>query len=309
MYAYQFPEQRGCAIRLPMTPLRIRPSTLWGAVCLSIVALLFEVGVSRAKWWFLVEDRPSIGPHIAASAGGAVVVAELFTSEGCSSCPPADEVLSRLVRGSLEGTVVLGLSEHVDYWDRLGWRDPFSSPAFSTRQSEYQSRVFRTGSVYTPQLVIDGQFEAIGSDLDAVRRAIASAAAIPKATVGMAVWRADAEHLSVEVRVNVGSDIRVAEPLDMVVAVTQDHLTSDVRRGENRGRSLTHTSVVRSLTALGSITPPGRGFETTATVPMAPEWNLGNIGIIGLLQERRSRRIVGAGSARVSRRESSPSGG
>jgi len=94
----------------------------------------------------------------------AIVVAELFTSEGCSSCPPADEILSRLVQQQpVPNVTVLGLIENVDYWNRLGWADPFSSPAFSERQSEYAARVFRSSGVYTPQIIIDGSLEEVGS--------------------------------------------------------------------------------------------------------------------------------------------------
>src|SRR5439155_9854958 len=93
-----------------------------------------------------------------------VVVAELFTSEGCSSCPPADQVLSQLVKRGQPGVEVLALGEHVDYWDRLGWRDPFSSSANSSRQAQYDARVFHRNEVYTPQLVIDGKLAAVGSD-------------------------------------------------------------------------------------------------------------------------------------------------
>lgn len=227
-----------------------------------------------------------------------VVVAELFTSEGCSSCPPADDVLSRLVSEPLDGTVVLGLGEHVDYWDRLGWRDPFSSPAFSSRQTEYQRDVFRTAGIYTPQIVIDGQFEAVGSDVAAVRRAIARAARIPKASIDVAVSPSGDGQLSVHVRIDPPSAV-VRERADVVIAITGSHLTSDVRRGENRGRTLTHSAVARDLTALGSIASPGQAFDTTVTVPRPPAWNSRDIRVIALLQERLSRRIVGAGSALV----------
>src|SRR5437899_3897798 len=107
------------------------------------------------------------------SAPRSMVVVELFTWEACSSCPPADDVLSQLAhRQPVPGVQVLALGEHVDYWDRLGWRDPFSSPAFSARQSNYDARVFHAHQVYTPQLVIDGRLERVGRDARAGERAV-----------------------------------------------------------------------------------------------------------------------------------------
>src|SRR5580704_13674088 len=121
-------------------------------------------------WTFHREVGPAAGQL---STTKSMVVAELFTSEGCSSCPPADAVLSRLVlRQPVAGVEVLALGEHVDYWDRLGWRDSFSSAAYSARQSNYDARVFHRNEVYTPQLVVDGQLERVGSDVDAVQRAV-----------------------------------------------------------------------------------------------------------------------------------------
>jgi hypothetical protein len=233
-----------------------------------------------------------------ASSTPAIVVAELFTSEGCSSCPPADELLRRLVREPLEGTVVVGLGEHVDYWDHLGWRDPFSSPISSSRQSDYQRHVFRTATIYTPQVVIDGQFEAVGSNVPAVRRAIVTAAKLPKAVIELAA-SAVAERVTVRLHVTLPPGVAVREQADVVLAVTQDHLTNDVRRGENSGRRLAHSAVVRSLTTVGSLQASGRTFDTATTVPIGADWTRADVRIIGLLQERQSRRIIGAGFARI----------
>ncbi len=133
----------------------------------------------------------------------SIVVAELFTSEGCSSCPPADAVLSELVLGhSVVGVEVLALGEHVDYWDRLGWRDPFSSGLYSSRQSNYDAHVFHRHEVYTPQLVVDGRLERLGSDIGEVRRAIEQAARAPKAAVDVAALLANDRDLHVNVHVH-----------------------------------------------------------------------------------------------------------
>ena len=273
------------------------------AVVLCVAGSLVWASLGRAGRAFAGTRDPWLGAAAPASSAHDVVVAELFTSEGCSSCPPADEVLRRLVREPVDGTIVLGLGEHVDYWDHLGWRDPFSSPAFSNRQAEYQGQVFRAGSIYTPQLVVDGQFEVIGSDVPAVRRAIANAARIPKAAIDVAASLAGDGLLSVRVRMSPPAAGAIRERADLIVALTQDHLASEVRRGENHGRVLAHSAVVRSLTALGSVQPPVRAFDKTVTIPVAADWEVRDVRVIGLLQERRSRRIVGAGSAHVSARE------
>jgi hypothetical protein len=234
------------------------------------------------------------------STARTIVIAELFTSEGCSSCPPADEVLSQLVhRQPVAGVEVLALGEHVDYWDRLGWRDPFSSPAFTARQSEYDAQVFHTNNIYTPQLVVDGQLERVGSDVIAVQRAIKQAAQAPKAAVGVTVGNATDRELHVEVHVDMPPGLAIGDTADVLVAVTEDNLVTDVRRGENGGRTLKHSAVVRRLTAVGALAAQDRSFSTTASVPWAREWNSDNVRVVAFLQERRSRRIVGAGVATI----------
>jgi hypothetical protein len=280
-----------------MAHFTIRRSVVVAAVSVCVAGGLVSTWRERVGRMFTGD--PWLDVSASDGLNHAVVVAELFTSEGCSSCPPADEVLSRLVREPLGSTVVLGLGEHVDYWDHLGWRDLFSSAAFSSRQTEYQRQVFRTGSIYTPQLVVDGQFEAVGSDVSAVRRAIANAARMPKAAIGVTPSRMGDGQLSVRVEINLPSDVDLHEQADIIIAMTQDHLTTDVRRGENRGRTLTHSAVVRSLTTVGSLDPRVRTFDQTATVPLGADWNLQDVRIIAILQERRSRRIVGAGATHL----------
>jgi hypothetical protein len=191
---------------------------------------------------------------------------------------------------------VVGLSEHVDYWDHLGWRDPFSSPAYTTRQAEYAARVFHSGSTYTPQLVIDGQYEAVGSDVAAVRKAILRASNAPKALVRLSAAHKNAGRIDVHVQVVHQAGVVLRERGDIIVAVTQDGLADDVSRGENRGRRLVHSAVVRSLTALGSVAGPEPAFTSSTSLPIDPTWNMSDLRVIALLQEHGSRRILGAGS-------------
>ncbi len=231
-------------------------------------------------WVGQVEVRSAAQPGN--GAGHPVVVAELFTSEGCSSCPPADDLLRRLSEGDLASEVqVIALGEHVDYWDRLGWRDASSSSAFSARQSAYDAAVFRTGGIYTPQLVVDGVLQAVGSDASAVRR-------VP-----------EPDRMRVDVRAEVGAAVSAKGSADLVVAVTEDGVVSHVRRGENGGRTLRHAAVVRSLTTIGALPKGERSISANALIPLSRDWPPQHLQIVAFLQERASRRILGAGATAV----------
>jgi hypothetical protein len=288
---------RDAARRVPGAPsIRRRshvsvdlPSVWWvGALCVLLAgSIAFDGALSVAQ--------------AQAAAPRAVVVAELFTSEGCSSCPRADEVLSQLVlRQPVRGVEVLALGEHVDYWDRLGWRDRFSSALFSNRQSSYDDRVFHTSQVYTPQLVVDGHLERVGSDAAAVQLAIAQAGRAPKAVVGVTVVRsADGRDLLVNVHAEMPPALATRDRIDVLVAVTEDNLVTDVRRGENRGRTLEHSAVVRSLTTAAVLSPREPASSTRASVSWVDGWKPADVRVIALLQERQSRHIVGAGSTRL----------
>ncbi len=231
----------------------------------------------------------------------STVVVELFTSEGCSSCPPADQLLSVLVqRQPLRNIEVLALGEHVDYFDWLGWRDPFSSSAFTLRQSAYSAAVFHGKETYTPQLVIDGRLETVGSDAEAVQLAIEEAARTPKAVVGMTAQRlADRRELRVEVHVEVPPTLSIQYPADVLLAVTEDNLTTDVRRGENGGRTLNHSAVVRRLLTLGTLPLATRTWSKAASVPLASPWKPEHLRLIALMQEHQRRRIVGAAAVSI----------
>ena len=159
--------------------------------------------------------------------------------------------------------------------------------------------MFHTNSIYTPQLVVDGQLERVGSDLDAVQRAIRQAAQAPKATIGLTISQETDAKLRVDVHVDVPPELVIHDTADVLVAVTEDHLMTDVRRGENRGRTLKHSAVVRSLTTVGALRAQEHTFSTTAFVPWAPDWKSANVRAISFLQERQSRRVVGAGSGTI----------
>jgi hypothetical protein len=220
----------------------------------------------------------------AAPGAGTPVLVELFTSEGCSSCPPADQLLMELDRAPrVGGAEVIALGEHVDYWNRLGWADPFSAAEFTRRQGDYARRFSQSG-VYTPQMVVDGGAELVGSDRAGALRAIAAAAARPKAAVTV-VRSGDARGVAVRIE-------GLTEPAEVFLAVTESGLGSRVLRGENAGRSLAHTAVVRSLTPLG--VAGAAPFAATAQVALGAGWKPENLKAVVFAQGTRDGRVLGA---------------
>lgn len=221
------------------------------------------------------------------------VLVELFTSEGCSSCPPADTLLSELVHMQpVPGALVIALGEHVDYWDGRSWTDPFSSHALTVRQDEYASS-FHNSTVYTPQMVVDGRTEFVGSDGDKASAAIARAARAPKAQVSVAP---DAQPGMYAVSVRGLPALAPGDAADVFFAVTQDSARSHVGGGENSGRTLTHVAVVRVLEKLGTVRA-GETFAVHHAVPQAAAGRNGGSHVLVFVQARSSRRVLGAALA------------
>ena len=237
----------------------------------------------------LAPARPAGSPPLAA-AGRVPVVVELFTSEGCSSCPAADAALRELEAAqSVPGVEVIALGEHVDYWNRLGWKDAFSAAAFTERQRHY-AEGFGTGS-YTPQAVVNGQYEFVGSRTGELASAVARAAKAPQAVVSLTAAGGTAQ-----VRVSrVPSGTAAAEVL---LAITESGLASQVGRGENAGRLLRQAAVVRRLVSLGTVGPDGT-FAANPALQLSPNWQRANLRAVALVQETASHRIVGAATARL----------
>ncbi len=182
----------------------------------------------------------------AAAPDNSPIVLELFTSQSCSSCPPADALLGRL---RAAGENLLPLSLHVDYWDRIGWHDRYSSPAITARQRFYADRLEQDG-VYTPELVVDGVQGVVGSDASAVSSAIEAARVrhARGAPTTLAVSRDGADLV-----VAVGAGAGRAEVL--LLGFDDRHVTP-VASGENAGRTIVDTNVVRSLAAIGDWSGP-----------------------------------------------------
>ncbi len=219
-------------------------------------------------------------------AASKAVLVELFTSEGCSSCPPADAVLARLEGMRVgDGVLVVGLSEHVTYWNRLGWADPFSQELFTERQNGYGYR-FTLDSIYTPQVVVGGVKEMSGGDEAGIRRAVVEAA---KGT-GMELRVTSAEVVGKGLRVGFEVSGAVPGEAEVFAVVAQDRATTAVKRGENEGRTLTHVAVARSLVRVGKL-----GAERTFEVPV-PEGIGGGRHVVVFVQEKGMRRVLAVGA-------------
>jgi hypothetical protein len=231
----------------------------------------------RSTHWLVLGGLLLGGPAAAADVPRPIVV-ELFTSQGCSSCPPADEVLGELSRRS----DVLPLAFHVDYWDRLGWKDPFSSAAATARQRSYASWL-SAPTIYTPQMVIDGRTDVVGSYRDRVLAAIDKARAVSVVVPLTLSVRDDA----IDVRIG-GAE---AKPAKLWLVGFDRHHVTKIGAGENGGRTLSEFNVVRGVEPLGDWS----GAPLDVTVPAA-KWS-GYERIAVVLQETGGH-VIGAAIAR-----------
>jgi hypothetical protein len=239
----------------------------------------------------------AVGPGTTAARdsappGGPVVV-ELFTSEGCSSCPPADEWLRQIAETrSIGGVPVILLSEHVDYWNRLGWKDPFSSASITARQNHYAASL--GSDVYTPQMVVDGEVQFVGSDQRAATTAIGTAAVSRKAVVA-ADLRLVGSAIDVHARVE-GGPLGALPDADVFFALTEDGLTSNVGAGENQGRRILHAAVTRDIRRVGRVKKGSATADLEGRIPIEPSWALEHSHVLVLVQVRDGVKIVGAWS-------------
>jgi hypothetical protein len=218
-----------------------------------------------------------------------VVVVELFTSQGCSSCPPADRLLTSL--GEQSGGRVVPLAFHVDFWNSAGWKDPFSQADWTRRQAAYE-RVLGIKNVYTPQAVVDGSIELIGSNADALGAAVATSAARPAATVVLRLQPAGSDVLA-EVDVDRPEALRRGK-LDLMFAVYEEQLVTSVGRGENGGRTLRNDYVVRTLRTGDRLSGAEARSHHSIRLRLEKEWNTAHLGVAAFLQEPKSLQIFGA---------------
>lgn len=232
-------------------------------------------------------------PLAQAPAKRGAVVVELFTSEGCSSCPPADDLLGHLRVPTAAGEAeVIPLGFHVDYWNDLGWRDRFSSASFTNRQAGYAEKLGMNGS-YTPQMVVDGTEEFVGSNARRAHEAIAKAAARPE-RVEVRLVSTEPEKITVRVK----STGAAVEGL-VLLAITEDHLETSVGAGENGGHVLHHAAVVREFRPLGQL--KDGSFETTATVTPGSDWKLKDLRAVVFVQSAAQGEIEGAAAMAMGR--------
>jgi hypothetical protein len=221
-----------------------------------------------------------------------VVVVELFTSEGCSSCPPADSLLKELSETQpVAGAQVLALEEHVDYWNQLGWADPFSSNQYSLRQSQYAT-FFKGSGVYTPQMVVDGAKEFVGSRGREARATIEEAARQIKTPIGLKeVSAAPAGFAAIQIAIPASA--AVGKQGEVWLAVTESDLHSDVKAGENSGETLQHAPVVRELRKLRDFhTQDGASLQSS--IELDKKWKRENVAIVVFLAEKPTGKIFGA---------------
>jgi hypothetical protein len=225
-------------------------------------------------------DHKEIKPRPAAIANGFALV-ELFTSEGCSSCPPADEAVAALAVKYPSGVYVLAF--HVDYWNYLGWKDAFSSAAWSERQQKYAG-VFQLSSIYTPQIVVNGHTEFTGSDKARLDAAVAEG------------LHADNQgHIQLSAVHGNGQTVHVSfvsatdNKTQLQAALVQLHAASEVKRGENKGKQLTHIDVVRDFATAS-------GKNGTVDLKLPPDLQAKDVRVIAFLQDRNNLRISAAAS-------------
>jgi hypothetical protein len=218
------------------------------------------------------------------------ILVELFTSEGCSSCPPADAWLAQMdSMQPVSGAQLIVMSEHVDYWDHEGWKDPYSSAQFTDRQDGYV-RLMGLSSPYTPQMIADGEIELQLSQPDQARRALAKAASMITLPVGITSMRVEPSVLTAHITVGSEQNKRSA---DIFAAITLNHAESQVAHGENRGRLLKHVAVVQELVKVGKLEKTS-AFSQDVRLKLPPHADGRNLRLIVFAQEAGLGRVLGA---------------
>jgi hypothetical protein len=220
------------------------------------------------------------------------VLVELFTSEGCSSCPPADALLRALDSSQpIPGAQLIVLEEHVDYWDDGGWRDPFSSHLFTVRQTNYVERLHLKDGPYTPQMVVDGTEAFVGSNRSLLAQAIQKALSVPKVNIEISSPRV--ENGKVLAHLSIGE---VPSKAGVFVALVLDHAQSQVLHGENGGKRLEHVAVVKRLSSVATLK---KGEPFSKDVSLEGQSSEQGYRMIAFLQEGSDGPVLGATVVRL----------
>jgi hypothetical protein len=250
--------------------------TVFYATTIGVASFALQISQANAQVPQANEIKNS-----ASAAKKSFVLLELYTSEGCPTCPPADANLARLEKEQpVIDTEIVTLALHVDYWNSLSQKDIYSSPLFSRRQQIY-SQALKINQSYTPQMIVDGQTQLIGNNMAKAQKAILEAAKINKATIEIAPT---AEKFKIKI-----SDIPAHEIATVFLAITEDNLVSNRKSGANPA----HTSVVRHLSSLGMLTAAQISAELEITLQLQSNWKKENLKLIVFVQENASRRVLG----------------
>lgn len=228
-------------------------------------------------------------PSVLAAADTAQptpILVELFTSEGCSDCPPADALLRKMDEQPVPGAELIVLEEHVDYWDDQGWKDPFSSHEWTIRQSEYAGRL-HVKEPYTPQMIVEGAEQFVGNDGRKAQTAIDSAVAHPN-TVATQVSGMKVDHGKVQAYIQTGP---VSANAEIFVAIALDHAETQVNAGENSGHKLEHVAILENLSRVGKV-HAGESFSKDISVSDHLSGKPGRL--IVFVQEPNQGKVLGA---------------
>jgi hypothetical protein len=234
-------------------------------------------------------------PPPALTAQRVPVLVELFTSEGCSDCPPADALLAKLdATQPIAGAQAIVLSEHVTYWNHLGWSDPFSFDAMSQRQEEY-ARQFGLDSNYTPQMVVDGTEQFVGSNGRALVAALTKEAQTPKQSLVIegAHWQQGTAQFSVHTNAPAG--------VKLIAVLAADATHQEVSGGENSGRTMHHTAVVRVMKEFGAEAGDGRELKLSGGPLTQKNEASGPVRLVVFLADRKTGRVLGAAEQTLNR--------
>lgn len=256
---------------------------------IGIFAVLFASGWQSVA---AQQNEPKINPKIEAAKSRQPVLVELYTAEGCPVCPTADRNLTFLETEQPFGEAnLITLALHVDYWNARSFRDEFSSPLFSRRQEIYR-QIFRAGSIYTPQMIVDGQTQFPGTDLAKMQKAIGESAKTEKGNIEIAADKNAGGDINLSVKI---SDLPLHETSTIFLAVAEDNLAPRRSNGDGTGRKRTFTSVVRQLKSLGSIDAGQKNSDLETLLQPSSDWKLENLKLVVFVQENKSRKILGVG--------------